>query len=75
MDVVVEIDEKQQHPFKGMKMVYDLVMMTYLGSKERTLQEWEYLLNAGGFIRYNIIDLPCRESVIEAFPAFSEESL
>ena len=38
------------------------------GGKERMEEEWNKLLLEGGFARYNIIDIPALQSVIEAFP-------
>ncbi|KAK6919026.1 LOW QUALITY PROTEIN: Plant methyltransferase dimerization [Dillenia turbinata] len=38
------------------------------GGKERTEEEWKKVLEEGGFPRYNIIQIPTLQSIIEAFP-------
>ncbi|KAK6919024.1 O-methyltransferase domain [Dillenia turbinata] len=47
----------------------DLVMLAQTsGGKERTEEEWKKVLEEGGFPRYNIIQIPTLQSIIEAFP-------
>ncbi|KAK9150023.1 hypothetical protein Syun_008332 [Stephania yunnanensis] len=55
--------------FDSMGVVFDLLMIAHSsGGKERTENEWKKLLEAGGFPRYNIIQIPTLASIIEAFP-------
>lgn len=64
------INEKKKaalDPILG--IVFDLVMVAHSsGGKERTEEEWEKILWGSGFCRYNIIQIPALQSVIEAFP-------
>ncbi|KAK6919017.1 O-methyltransferase domain [Dillenia turbinata] len=47
----------------------DLAMLAETsGGKERTEEEWKKVLEEGGFPRYNIIQIPTLQSIIEAFP-------
>ena len=53
----------------GTDLKFDLATIVYTpGGKERTESEWKYILNEGGFARYNIIKIPAFQSIIEAFP-------
>jgi hypothetical protein len=66
-DDIVKKKKKALDPNLG--IVFDLVMVAHSsGGKERTEKEWKTLLLEGGFGRYNIIDIPALQSVIEAFP-------
>jgi hypothetical protein len=49
----------------------DLVMMTFITGKERTLQQWEGLYRAAGFRIANVIPLPDNlgTSIIEGVKA------
>jgi hypothetical protein len=71
MDAIMEEDDDidMKHPFGEIRMVYDLFMMVIRGTKDRTVREWENLLRSGGFPRLNIINIPYRDYIIEAFPA------
>lgn len=49
-------------------MRFDLKMMVMTPSgKERTEEEWNKLLKAGGFSRYKFIKIPCYLSIIELY--------
>ncbi|XVF61551.1 hypothetical protein PTKIN_Ptkin08bG0138800 [Pterospermum kingtungense] len=49
-------------------MRFDLKMMVITpGGKERTEEEWNKLLKAGGFSRYQMIKIPCFLSIIEVY--------
>ncbi|XP_059284407.1 (R,S)-reticuline 7-O-methyltransferase-like [Lycium ferocissimum] len=55
--------------FDDLGFMYDLVMIAHSsGGKERSEDEWNKLLKAGGFPRYNIIEIPSWLSIIEAYP-------
>lgn len=76
VDVVLDADQGDNTDKKKKKAVdpivgtvFDLVMVAHSsGGKERTEKEWRRILLEGGFSRYNIIDIPALQSVIEAFP-------
>jgi hypothetical protein len=44
----------------------DLIMMTLLGGRERTADQWRKLLSDGGFTVDRIVDTPSAQSIIEA---------
>ncbi|XP_028082877.1 xanthohumol 4-O-methyltransferase-like [Camellia sinensis] len=55
--------------FDNTGMAMDLMMLTLVrGGKERTKLEWKKILNEGGFVRYNIIQIPALQSIIKAYP-------
>ncbi|KAK6919023.1 Plant methyltransferase dimerization [Dillenia turbinata] len=55
--------------FDGTHLAVDLVLFAQTsGGKERTEEEWKNVLEEGGFLRYNIIQIPTLQSIIEAFP-------
>nr|AQX17822.1 hydroxycinnamic acids/hydroxycinnamoyl CoA esters OMT [Pinus sylvestris] len=76
VDVVLDADQGDNTDKKRKKAVdpivgtvFDLVMVAHSsGGKERTEKEWKRILLEGGFSRYNIIEIPALQSVIEAFP-------
>ncbi|KAK6919027.1 Plant methyltransferase dimerization [Dillenia turbinata] len=55
--------------FDDTNLALDLAMRVQTsGGKERTEEEWKKVLEEGGFPRYNIIQIPTLQSIIEAFP-------
>lgn len=76
VDVVLDADQGDNTDKKRKKAVdpivgtvFDLVMVAHSsGGKERSEKEWKRILLEGGFSRYNIIEIPALQSVIEAFP-------
>nr|BAN63363.1 flavonoid O-methyltransferase [Carthamus tinctorius] len=55
--------------FEDTRIAHDLLMLSSFGSgKERTEEEWKKILNESGFYRYNVIQIPALESIIEAYP-------
>ena len=68
-DEIIDEKKKRKALDANLRIVFDLVMVAHSsGGKERTEEEWNKLLLEGGFSRYNIIDIPALQSVIEAFP-------
>eukprot|EP00262_Sarcandra_glabra_P003471 TRINITY_DN141_c0_g1_i3.p1 TRINITY_DN141_c0_g1~~TRINITY_DN141_c0_g1_i3.p1 ORF type:complete len:366 (+),score=21.02 TRINITY_DN141_c0_g1_i3:43-1098(+) len=67
VDVVLRPDDESI--FRETGLVLDLVMVAHTsGGKERTEAEWKNILEGGGFLRYNIIQIPSLLSIIEAYP-------
>ncbi|KAK7252463.1 hypothetical protein RIF29_36415 [Crotalaria pallida] len=69
VEAVIEEGGKQGS-LKDVGLVLDMVMMahTHLG-KERTLEEWDYVIKMAGFTTYSVKSIPNNvKSVIMAFP-------
>ncbi|XP_038692610.1 acetylserotonin O-methyltransferase-like [Tripterygium wilfordii] len=69
--IIVEavIDEKQEGKLEKLRLVLDITMMTHTNKgKERSLEQWEYILKEAGFSRHIIKQIPVMQSVIVAFP-------
>ncbi|KAK7252464.1 hypothetical protein RIF29_36416 [Crotalaria pallida] len=69
VEAVIEEGGKQGS-LKDVGLVLDMVMMahTHLG-KERTLEEWDYVIKMAGFTTYSVKHIPnIVKSVIMAFP-------
>nr|BAN63362.1 matairesinol O-methyltransferase [Carthamus tinctorius] len=50
------------------RVAHDLMMFSlFENGKERTEVEWKKILNEAGFYRYNIIEIPAIESIIEVY--------
>ncbi|KAJ9563053.1 hypothetical protein OSB04_008213 [Centaurea solstitialis] len=50
------------------RVAHDLMMFSlFENGKERTEVEWKKILNDAGFYRYNIIQIPAIESIIEVY--------
>lgn len=45
-----------------------IIMVHTNTGKERTLKEWEYVLNEAGFRRFTLRPIDALPSIIEAFP-------
>ncbi|XP_062118118.1 acetylserotonin O-methyltransferase-like [Humulus lupulus] len=62
---------KEKMKLKDVGLFLDMVMMVHTEKgKERTLEEWAYVLAQAGFTRYNVRSINgAVSSVIEAFPA------
>lgn len=68
--IIIEavIDEKEDN-FSDIRLMLDLVMMAHTKKgKERTREEWTYIINAVGFSRYTITPIQAIQSVIQCFP-------
>ncbi|KAJ9562963.1 hypothetical protein OSB04_008123 [Centaurea solstitialis] len=54
--------------FEDTRVSHDLLMLSSVGSgKKRTEAEWKKILKETGFYRYNVIQIPAIESIIEAY--------
>ncbi|PON33652.1 O-methyltransferase COMT-type [Parasponia andersonii] len=76
VESVIEINNYQQKlkeeelKLKDVGLFLDMVMMAHTNrGKERTLEEWVYVLGQAGFTRHNVRPINAVSSVIEAFPA------
>ena len=74
MIIVEAVIEKHQNnkedKLKDVGLVLDMVMMSHTAKgKERTLEEWTYVLREAGFPRHTVRSIAAVQSVIEAFPA------
>ncbi|KAJ9550385.1 hypothetical protein OSB04_014430 [Centaurea solstitialis] len=63
------LGQKEEHAFKDLGLLADMMMMAYTSNgKERTLEEWSYLFHEDGFTRYTIKNIRAYPSVIEVYP-------
>ncbi|PON61534.1 O-methyltransferase COMT-type [Trema orientale] len=74
VECVIENNEQQpkeeELKLKDVGLFLDMVMIAHTNSgKERTLEEWAYVLGHAGFIRHTVRSINAVSSVIEAFPA------
>ncbi|KVH96648.1 Caffeate O-methyltransferase (COMT) family [Cynara cardunculus var. scolymus] len=54
--------------FEYTRTAHDLMMFSlFENGKERTEVEWKTILNEAGFYRYNVIQIPAIESIIEVY--------
>jgi hypothetical protein len=67
VDAVIE--EAKMDELSDARLALDMAMMAHTNAgKERTLKEWEFLLEKAGFTRYTVKSIHAVQSVIEAFP-------
>ncbi|KDP27133.1 hypothetical protein JCGZ_20945 [Jatropha curcas] len=69
--IIVEavVDEAKDDKLEFVRLALDMVMMAHTDTgKERTSEEWEYVLKQAGFSRHTIKSIAAVQSVIEAFP-------
>lgn len=66
VDMIIE--ENDGKDIKHIKLAYDILMMTYVGGRERTEKEWRSLLLRAGFRHCTITRIKALQHVIEAKP-------
>ncbi|KAH0468941.1 hypothetical protein IEQ34_002173 [Dendrobium chrysotoxum] len=62
------IDENDSKDMHHIKLAYDILMMAYVGGKERTEKQWRSLLLQAGFSRCAFTRIMALQHVIEARP-------
>ncbi|KAK4405380.1 Acetylserotonin O-methyltransferase [Sesamum angolense] len=63
------IDEGEEDKNMDVRLALDMVMLVHTEKgKERTIAEWEYVVNAAGFTRFTVKRIQATISVIEAYP-------
>lgn len=63
------IGEGEDDKYDDVRLALDMVMLAHTErGKERTLEEWEHVLNGAGFTRYTVKHIGSIISVIEAYP-------
>ncbi|RWR78063.1 O-methyltransferase 2 [Cinnamomum micranthum f. kanehirae] len=67
MDIVVD-SEMENSDLTHSKLSLDIDMMITSGGRERTVEEWERLLDIAGFRSHEIIPIITIQSVIVAYP-------
>lgn len=64
IEAVIEGTEKSD-----VGLMFDLLMMAYTNKgKERTHEEWAYLIHAAGYSRYIVTSIQAIQSIIQCFP-------
>ncbi|KAK1370387.1 xanthohumol 4'-O-methyltransferase-like [Heracleum sosnowskyi] len=67
VDAVIEVNGGDK--LKDVGLMLDMVMLTHTNmGKERTAEEWAYVLSEAGFTRHTIKNIQAVSSVIEAYP-------
>ncbi|KAG8644109.1 acetylserotonin O-methyltransferase [Manihot esculenta] len=67
--VEVVVGKEKEDKLEFVRLMLDMVLMAHSNSgKERTYEEWDYILPEAGFSRYTIRSIGDVHSVIEAFP-------
>ena len=70
IDAVIDENEKEDKKLANLKLMLDMVMIAHTNKgKERSLKEWEYILEGAGFSGHTITPVPAIQySVIQALP-------
>ncbi|GAB4853112.1 hypothetical protein Ancab_017296 [Ancistrocladus abbreviatus] len=69
--IIIEavIGQNRDDKLEEARLMLDMVIMAHTNKgKERTLQEWKYVINKAGFSRFNVIPIHAVQSVIEVYP-------
>ncbi|KAK9126264.1 hypothetical protein Scep_015110 [Stephania cephalantha] len=67
VDAVLQPESESM--YEHTRVAFDLLMLAHAPSgKERSELEWKQIFYASGFPRYNIIEMPTLQYIIEAFP-------
>lgn len=63
------IGEGEADKYDDVRLALDMVMLAHTErGKERSIEEWEYVLNGAGFTRYTVKHIGYVISIIEAYP-------
>lgn len=66
--VIREDKEEEYDKYSNLRMALDMVMLAHTSGKERTVGEWEYVINAAGFSRFTVKHIDAVVAIIEAYP-------
>jgi hypothetical protein len=62
------LDEKKENKYNEVGLLLDMLMMAHTNSgKERTIEEWGYIIEQAGFSRYTVTNIEAVQSVIVAY--------
>lgn len=65
-EIVIRDEEDE---YSDVRLALDMVMFAHTEKgKERTFEEWEYVLKQAGFSRFTVKNIDAIISVIEAYP-------
>ncbi|KAL3655209.1 hypothetical protein CASFOL_000995 [Castilleja foliolosa] len=68
-EAVINQREEEKNKYTDVRLALDMVMLAHTETgKERTIQEWEYVVNEAGFTRCTVKHIQAIVSVIEAYP-------
>ena len=63
------IREGEDDEYSDAQLALDMVMLAHTEKgKERTIEEWEYVVKEAGFTRFTVKHMQAVKSVIEAYP-------
>ncbi|KAL1371118.1 hypothetical protein HN51_001347 [Arachis hypogaea] len=69
VEAVIEEGAIKQGNLKDVGLMLDMVMMAHTSfGKERTLEEWEYVIKMAGFTSYTVKNIDAVQSVLLAYP-------
>ncbi|KAF8043364.1 hypothetical protein BT93_A1644 [Corymbia citriodora subsp. variegata] len=68
IDIVIGDESEEGEVSMGIKLCFDLLMMTIVHGKERNEKEWAKLFQEAGFAEYKITPLEGFRSLIEVYP-------
>lgn len=70
--IIIEaiIEEKgEKNKLSDVRLMSDLAMMAHTNKgKERTTEEWAFVIHSAGFTRYTITPIQAIQSLIQCFP-------
>lgn len=68
IDIVIGDESEEDEASMGIKLCFDMLMMTVVQGKERNEKEWANLFQEAGFTEYRITPLEGIRSLIEVYP-------
>lgn len=71
IEAIIEAEkgEKKNKKLSDVGLMFDLVMMAHTNrGKERTAQEWAFLIHQAGFTTHTITPIQAIQSLIQCFP-------
>ncbi|KAH6767160.1 hypothetical protein C2S52_018143 [Perilla frutescens var. hirtella] len=61
-------EEEEDDKYSDVRMALDMVMLAHTSGKERTLEEWKYVLNGAGFSSFTVKHIQAIPAIILAYP-------
>ncbi|XP_057782990.1 acetylserotonin O-methyltransferase-like [Salvia miltiorrhiza] len=68
MIVEAVIREEEESKYSDVRLALDMVMLAHTSGKERSLEEWEFVVKAAGFSSFTVNHMDAIAALIEAYP-------
>lgn len=68
IEAVIREDEEEEDKYSDLRLALDMVMLAHTSGKERTGEEWEFVIKAAGFSHFTVKHIEAVVAIIQAYP-------